>query len=62
MPVGDPVKGHAALRADTIAATIQPNVQAPGQYEPECANDPHIIPIIAKGRANTECSTLIISR
>ena len=50
------LKAMAALRAPTIAATIQPICHQDGK--PFCASN---APINAKGRAKTVCSNLIIS-
>lgn len=52
----------AALRQETMARTIRPKILQPGQAESPAEREPHIIPIIAKGRAKIECSNLIISR
>ncbi len=51
----------AAERAATIATTIQPDL-APGRARVEAGiAQASSAPVSAKGRANTECSNLIIS-
>lgn len=52
----------AALRQLTIATTTRMKIRAPGQAVLKAVIEPHIMPIIAKGRAKIECSNLIISR
>jgi hypothetical protein len=56
------LKAIAALRQETIATTTQRKTHQPGHAEWFANREPHIIPIIANGRAKIECSILIISR